>query len=531
MNRTPRLSLCMIVKDEEEMLPDFLSATRGLYDELCVVDTGSSDDTVRLLRQTGAHLVERPWDDDFAGARNASLALATGDWILFLDADERPNAELIAAVRAIVHDASVGAASLWFENLLPGGQRNAMPLLRLFRTDPRIRFRHRIHEDITASVEEFLAREALRHVPLEGKVVHLGYLRERAEAKDKKTRDVTLLRRCLEEAPDDHYSRFKLLEAARFWQDRALWQTEAVVLSGMLREHPGAPILRGPHGPDLVVLLADGLFPAEPRAALGVLEEWSTAGVQGPPLWLRKAQLLEGLGHGEEATTYFERCLSSTRPRDREQMRTRAHLGLARLSLARGALDVATEHAHAALEESPRDLEALVAALSLAGLSGGPALVNDVAARHRARYGDDEILEEALGEQSLLSGAYDRALVHLRRAAGDAIKGPRARRLAQALLAAGHLDECRALCALLAPSEPTANIGTLVLDLAENKSSDLQIDLDEATASHELKHWTALLLQGWDTNAATTLAENATLIEEVFPWFPGYVRRLRGEQQ
>ncbi|MFZ9886421.1 MAG: glycosyltransferase, partial [Myxococcota bacterium] len=159
----------MIVKDEEEMLPAFLGATRGLYDELCVVDTGSSDNTLGILKQQHVRLGRRPWDDDFAAARNASLDLATGEWILFLDADERPDAASVAAIRAVIEDESVGAASLWFDNLLPGGQRNEMPLLRLFRADPAIRFRHRIHEDITAAVEAFLSRKDLRHTTLEGR--------------------------------------------------------------------------------------------------------------------------------------------------------------------------------------------------------------------------------------------------------------------------------------------------------------------------------------------------------------------------
>ncbi len=77
------------------MLPGFLAACAGLWDELCAVDTGSRDATVDLLEAAGARVVRRPWDDDFAAARNASLDLATGDWILFLDADERPTPQAV----------------------------------------------------------------------------------------------------------------------------------------------------------------------------------------------------------------------------------------------------------------------------------------------------------------------------------------------------------------------------------------------------------------------------------------------------
>ena len=79
-----QLSLCMIVKDEAEMLPEFLKRARGLWDELVVVDTGSQDDTVAILEAAGAKVLHRPWQNDFALARNFSLEAAAGVWILSL---------------------------------------------------------------------------------------------------------------------------------------------------------------------------------------------------------------------------------------------------------------------------------------------------------------------------------------------------------------------------------------------------------------------------------------------------------------
>ena len=65
-----RLSLCMIVKDEADMLPGFLERVRGLWDELVVVDTGSTDHSVALLEAAGARVLHQPWRHDFALARN-----------------------------------------------------------------------------------------------------------------------------------------------------------------------------------------------------------------------------------------------------------------------------------------------------------------------------------------------------------------------------------------------------------------------------------------------------------------------------
>jgi hypothetical protein len=87
-NRKARLSVCMIVKNEERFLGQCLASVKEIADELIVIDTGSIDRTVEIAREHGAQVGHFEWCNDFAAARNASIALATGDWILFLDADE-----------------------------------------------------------------------------------------------------------------------------------------------------------------------------------------------------------------------------------------------------------------------------------------------------------------------------------------------------------------------------------------------------------------------------------------------------------
>ena len=79
----------MIVKDEAAMLGPCLESVKELMDEIIIVDTGSTDETVALSEKFGAKVIRHQWQNDFALARNLSLEQATGDWILFLDADER----------------------------------------------------------------------------------------------------------------------------------------------------------------------------------------------------------------------------------------------------------------------------------------------------------------------------------------------------------------------------------------------------------------------------------------------------------
>ena len=96
------LSLCMIVKNEEERLARCLSGVQGAVDEIVIVDTGSTDGTKRVARQFTTRVYDYAWDDDFSAARNASLDRATKPFILWLDADdvvERSEKEKLMALK------------------------------------------------------------------------------------------------------------------------------------------------------------------------------------------------------------------------------------------------------------------------------------------------------------------------------------------------------------------------------------------------------------------------------------------------
>jgi len=83
-----KLSACMIVKDEHDMLPQCLQSIRKLCDEIIVVDTGSTDDSVQISESFGCKVYHHPWQNDFSLHRNQSIKYSTGGWILIIDADE-----------------------------------------------------------------------------------------------------------------------------------------------------------------------------------------------------------------------------------------------------------------------------------------------------------------------------------------------------------------------------------------------------------------------------------------------------------
>ena len=83
------ISLCIIVKNEEKLLREFLEWHKNLYDELVVVDTGSTDNTKVIAKEFTSLVFDFTWNDDFSSARNFSISKATKEWILWLDPDER----------------------------------------------------------------------------------------------------------------------------------------------------------------------------------------------------------------------------------------------------------------------------------------------------------------------------------------------------------------------------------------------------------------------------------------------------------
>lgn len=168
-----RLSLCMIVKDEEYFLDQCLSAAAIHVDEIIVVDTGSTDSTREIAARYTDKVFEFAWDDDFSNARNFSLAQAQGDWILVLDADEVISGPDLESMRVVIASSEMDGYFLirrdYNNNALEGGWFSVQedtplskgyrgyhkhPVCRVFRNRKDIRYRGRIHERVDWSLPE-----------------------------------------------------------------------------------------------------------------------------------------------------------------------------------------------------------------------------------------------------------------------------------------------------------------------------------------------------------------------------------------
>jgi glycosyltransferase involved in cell wall biosynthesis len=106
------LSLCMIVKNEQAVLDRCLASARDAVDEIIVVDTGSTDDTIEIARDHGARVLHHDFTDlDFAAARNRSLNAATGDFALVLDADETLHPGSTGLIRLLTAESAAESAA------------------------------------------------------------------------------------------------------------------------------------------------------------------------------------------------------------------------------------------------------------------------------------------------------------------------------------------------------------------------------------------------------------------------------------
>ena len=200
----------MIVKDEEEMLPRCLEAVAPAVDEIVIVDTGSTDRTIEIARSHGAKVIEREWTGSFSDARNVSFEAATGDWIIYLDADEVLVAEDVNRLRKLTGRTWREAFYLVetsYTGELGDGAAITNNALRVFRNRPQYRFEGRLHEQIAHNLPVYAAG---RIEQSSVRIEHYGYLGAVRDAKEKSRRNLDLLKAQQAESPSDAFLHFNL---------------------------------------------------------------------------------------------------------------------------------------------------------------------------------------------------------------------------------------------------------------------------------------------------------------------------------
>ena len=212
----PRVSLCMIVRNEEANLDACLKSIASIVDEIILVDSGSTDRTVEIGRSYGAKIVPFEWIDDFSAARNESLRHATGDYLLWLDADESFDDEnrrrLLALFGKLKFDDAGYLLRQWSLPESPGGSALVVDQVRLFRILPNVAWKHRLHEQILPSLQDAGCRIVQTDIVFR----HIGYS-DASLREQKLVRNTRIIER---EAAEDPTNPFTLFNLANVHLDR-----------------------------------------------------------------------------------------------------------------------------------------------------------------------------------------------------------------------------------------------------------------------------------------------------------------------
>lgn len=213
-----KLSVAMIVRNEEAHLERCLNSVLDLFPEIIVLDTGSSDRTMEIARKFTRHVYHQSWQDNFALHRNKSFSYATGDWVLQIDADEEmifddpKMPEILLAYLSRLPD-DVNACAILLRDWREQQQRYAAELdaVRLFRNG-RVKYRRRIHNEPV-----FKGPAAI--IPFGIWLKHYGYDLTPEQIEKKADRTVGLLELSIKENPKDYASYFYLAEAYASWKN------------------------------------------------------------------------------------------------------------------------------------------------------------------------------------------------------------------------------------------------------------------------------------------------------------------------
>lgn len=322
----PRLSLCMIVRNEERFLPAALASARTSVDETIVVDTGSTDRTRAIAAEQGARVLDFEWCDDFAAARNRGLEAARGTHILVLDADERLGPGSAAALHRAcedtrllfgmlpLHDAD--ALDAPFEDVIAGRRRLQEPIWvpRLFRNHPRLRFERRVHETMFRDIEQKRRGLGGEFIAVQAPIVHLGEVKSLRAELGKAQRNTRLLEIALAEDPlDGDLAGYLATEYARTERWPEAEQLAARVLPPFLEslDALGAEALKLSPIPLAGVLATAQLRRGAPAEALEtVLAAARRSGEPHPNLVFLEGTAHAQLGQYEQAEQCLRACLA-----------------------------------------------------------------------------------------------------------------------------------------------------------------------------------------------------------------------------
>ncbi len=198
------LSICMIVKNEEYNINRCLNSIKDIADEIVIVDTGSTDNTMDICKSYNAKIITKLWNNDFSEVRNVSLDYATKDYILFLDADEKIPKEDIDKIKSLLNSEDLAEGYfLRLVNIINENSFGDYIVFRLFKNNPKYRFKGKIHEQIANSIQELNNKKCIETLDL--RIFHYGHDPNIIDIQKKYKRNINILNTYKEEEKDAYY--------------------------------------------------------------------------------------------------------------------------------------------------------------------------------------------------------------------------------------------------------------------------------------------------------------------------------------
>lgn len=213
------LSVCMIVKNEQQFLEETLNSIKDLADEIIIVDTGSTDATRTIARKFTDKIYDFAWIDDFSAARNFSLRQATKEWILVLDGDEVVSKKDHQLIKAIMEEEKYPLVSLIQRNYTTNkhqplfksnddrykDEAKGLPgfvpvdIIRLFKNNQGIAFHGVVHESVDATMRKLHLKFMRTDMPIH----HYQHLKPQQSHDEKLKKYLSLLEKNEQQYPDN----------------------------------------------------------------------------------------------------------------------------------------------------------------------------------------------------------------------------------------------------------------------------------------------------------------------------------------
>jgi len=191
----PTISLCMIVKNEEFFLPKCLNSVKDFVDEIVIVDTGSTDETVKIAERYNAKIYHHPWENSFSKARNYSLKYATSDWIFILDADEELDAKDASGLKTVIYECDADLLYLQvLDKTMEGEVVSVSNSERVFRNHLGIKYEGTVHNYLKYNGNTKVANI---------KLFHYGYNLAKEKMEKKFVRTSSLLKEQIKNNPSN----------------------------------------------------------------------------------------------------------------------------------------------------------------------------------------------------------------------------------------------------------------------------------------------------------------------------------------